>query len=275
MRLLILGAVLLLLRLNLAFELKPRIINGFAAKRGQYPFYAFLVMQTLEKNISRCGGSLISDQFVLTAAHCTQPFEKIAVYLGMWKAKDKNEIGRYREVVGKRNFYVHPNYNVTLIINDISLIKLKAAITFTANIQPIRLQDTCESNENISVIAIGNGYFSSKHQIAPILQWAPLTTISYPQCMKYYKFDFIAWHTKITICAESSHKFPLLRPPTCIKQGDSGSALLRRRDGLLIGMSSFTTSNSTDLTTPQGFVNLIAYHEWIANITKMNLTICK
>lgn len=262
MRILTLASFLLFLYTHDALKLESRIIGGFAAKRGQYPFYVFLVQKSAQKNVTWCGGSLISDQFVLTAAHCTQPAEKIALHLGTWKAKHGNETGRIAEIVRRKNVYIHPNYNAKYLINDISLIKLKQSITLTANIQPIRLQGTCQSNDNAKVIAIGNGYHSRKYPLAPILQWTPLTTIPFRHCKSVW--PFLVWHQS-AICAKNSEG-------RAIKQGDSGGPLIR--DHVLIGLASFAPFNKTDSSKPQGFVDLIKYHGWIAGITEMNLTIC-
>jgi secreted trypsin-like serine protease len=43
-----------------------RITGGFLASRGQFPWQVALVID----NAWFCGGSLISAQWVLTAAHC-------------------------------------------------------------------------------------------------------------------------------------------------------------------------------------------------------------
>lgn len=44
-----------------------RITNGYIAKRGQFPWQVALIVS----ESSFCGGSLISSQWILTAAHCT------------------------------------------------------------------------------------------------------------------------------------------------------------------------------------------------------------
>jgi len=48
-------------------EQDHRITNGYTAERGQFPWQVGLIID----NLFFCGGSLISNQWVLTAAHCT------------------------------------------------------------------------------------------------------------------------------------------------------------------------------------------------------------
>jgi secreted trypsin-like serine protease len=43
-----------------------RIIGGSAAERGQFPWQVGLIIESS----AFCGGSLISERWVLTAAHC-------------------------------------------------------------------------------------------------------------------------------------------------------------------------------------------------------------
>lgn len=253
------------------FEISPKIMNGFDSKRGEYPFYAFLIMKLAIKNVSWCGGSLISNQFILTAAHCTAPAINMSVHLGTWNARRGNETGRHGEFVRKENIYIHPYYNENFLTNDISLIKLEKPIKFTKNIQPIRLQNTCQPNENANVIVVGNGYFSPEHKIAPILQWVPMKTVSIFECRKHFAFLHFTIQNDV-ICAKNTDK-------RSIGRGDSGGPLVR--DGTLIGVCSFlpqeyanSSRQQVPSSEPQGFVKLSAYHGWINQITKLKLKIC-
>lgn len=46
----------------------PRIVGGVPAELGEFPWLAMIFYSNSEKH--ECGGVLISEQFLLTAAHC-------------------------------------------------------------------------------------------------------------------------------------------------------------------------------------------------------------
>lgn len=250
-----------------AYKIEPRIYNGLTSKRGQFPFYAFLGISNKGKPLSWCGGSLITKEYVLTAAHCVAGMgvdksDLIGIHLGSLKADDVNENGRIVDIVKRKNIYVHPSYNATTLVNDIALIKLSRSVELSDTIKLIELPESCESNENVEAIIIGNGKMNAKHNLSPILQYAPITTIDWLKCRKIYQFV----HPNV-LCAASEEG-------RSVKNGDSGGPLVRKRDGKLIGVTSFLQPEKFNLTAPQGFVNIIKHHEFISGITKLKLIKC-
>ena len=48
----------------------PKIVGGSPAQPGQFPFVASLKIKSFYSYIHFCGGAAISQEYILTAAHC-------------------------------------------------------------------------------------------------------------------------------------------------------------------------------------------------------------
>lgn len=90
-------------------EIEPKIVQGQNATRGQFPYYVFLKIQ-LKQGKGACGGSLISNQYVVSAGHCLKGASEIEVHLGSLRAADLKEKGRVIVNVTAENIFVHPKY---------------------------------------------------------------------------------------------------------------------------------------------------------------------
>lgn len=201
--LLVLLALVPLFLVSDSFEIQKRIVNGSDSKRGQFPHYAFLL---IHKNTGFivCGGSLITDIWILTAAHCLYEANNATIHLGSLVSDNLNETGRDLLKATSDNFYIYPFYQYKLKWNDIALIKLPRPALLNKFVRPIQLPKTCDSNENVEVVTMGNGAKTSKKlEVTPILQFTKLRTTTLSECRKQYPILMSRWSV---ICAVGTKK---------------------------------------------------------------------
>lgn len=118
------------------------IVGGSKAQFGEFPHMAAIAYLNFDRELFYgCGGTLISERFVLTAAHCrsAERAKPILVRLGDLNLKTKGDTSTEISIRIKR-FIVHPSYKKRTRENDIALIKLASAVTFSINVRPACLQ---------------------------------------------------------------------------------------------------------------------------------------
>ncbi|KAL0151328.1 hypothetical protein M9458_053322 [Cirrhinus mrigala] len=94
----------LLPHLTFTAHVKVGIVNGTEAKPHSRPY-----MVSIQENKEHvCGGFLISDKFVLTAAHCRIEHEILTAVVGAHNLKNENE-GSVR--IRVKSYHKHPDYN--------------------------------------------------------------------------------------------------------------------------------------------------------------------
>ncbi|EDL36215.1 cathepsin G, isoform CRA_b [Mus musculus] len=94
-----------------------KIIGGREARPHSYPYMAFLLIQSPE-GLSACGGFLVREDFVLTAAHCLG--SSINVTLGAHNIQMRE---RTQQLITVLRAIRHPDYNPQNIRNDIMLLQ--------------------------------------------------------------------------------------------------------------------------------------------------------
>uniref|UniRef100_A0A1V1FKN1 Acrosin n=1 Tax=Reticulitermes speratus TaxID=60591 RepID=A0A1V1FKN1_9NEOP len=175
---------------ELPLRVNPFIKGSQDAELGDYPHMAALgyVDPSEPSQVDwNCGGSLISDRYVLTAAHCVVPTSRtkppVTVLLG---AVDLNEPGFLAQKYHVKKWIQHPEYSTATVYNDIALIELDRTVKFSENIQPACLY-TKSDIPDLGLEVTGWGLTSNKRSSkSPILQYATLSLVPNDKCNESY-----------------------------------------------------------------------------------------
>ena len=118
----------------------PRIVGGNEAEYGSAPYMARIYSIVDQQFI--CGGSLLDQQWILTAAHCIKYRDRvnlrpsdISVFLG---DHDSLATERYQKQRHVAEVIIHSNYDDMTLNNDIALLRITPSLRrFTDYIRPI------------------------------------------------------------------------------------------------------------------------------------------
>lgn len=211
----------------------PQIVGGTPVADGQYPFVTRLTVSRDQGNFL-CGGSLIDQSHVLTAAHCVDRAPRaVRATVGQTNRNDESQ-GVVRDVT---NVSIHPNFNLQKnSAYDVAVLKLDRPIR---NIQPIALaRPKTEANKPKEKATVaGYGRTSEGGATSDRLREAQVPIVSGKSCKADYANEEAELEVfpKIMICAGKNTG----GVDAC--QGDSGGPLFRKINGKLrqIGIVSF------------------------------------
>ncbi|KAH8365924.1 hypothetical protein KR093_007399, partial [Drosophila rubida] len=226
------------------------IFRGHDAKSGQFPFQVRLYIFKNNGGTYLCGGTLISNSWVLTAAHCFGNVTTINVGLGsILKSKPEIQFN-----VSHTNVITHPNFRLDSCINDIALIRIPRVNYIDSKIQRVQLptmQASHKSYTGNSAYAVGWGDTLNNTNPEPEkLQYTELKVISFKDCRR-------SWPniTPSQICVST------LYSSTCC--GDSGGPLIDKDSKVLIGVTSFGHASGLDKGIPAVFTRVTSFLMWI------------
>ncbi|XP_036337082.1 LOW QUALITY PROTEIN: serine protease 44-like [Rhagoletis pomonella] len=186
-----------------------KVVGGSEASRGAYPWLVALGYRDEYKPDALkflCGGSLISSRYVLTSGHCINALLS-TVRVGAHDLSNANEEGAINISVERK--IVHEQYNERYVVNDIGLVKLRAAAPNTAYIGPICLPDGERFEQNfvgMNPFVAGWGAVKFQGPSSNVLRDVQVPIVNQQSCEQSYNsvFQHIAFTDRF-ICAGNSY----------------------------------------------------------------------
>ncbi|XP_055920014.1 trypsin-7-like [Eupeodes corollae] len=189
--------------------------------------YPYLVSLRF-KDEHRCAGSILSEDKLLTAAHCVNflPVEHLGVRVG-------STVHFEGEYFAIRSVEIHPSYDSHSLDCDIAFVNLDRNLTFGRTVQPIELLETRPIDGTLAA-SPGWGMMKDSEFYRPDhLKVLTVRLISKEVCRPSYPRDAI---TKQMICARPTE----FRADPC--QATQGGPLVEKSSGKQVGVMSWGIS---------------------------------
>jgi len=198
-----------------------RIVGGIPAQRNELPYQVQL--QLFGSHF--CGGSVINEDWIITAAHCL--FDDIGP-TGYSVAVRQYDVTQVEDeiVLGVAEYFKHPRYPIPG--NDIALIRVAGRLDFSdGNVAPVCSPDEGRLYVDSPSIVSGWGATQWQGSGSEVLLYTAVTITSNDYCRQALLANNYPPPRSMEVCAGSEEENN--QRDSC--QGDSGGPLVVKEDG--------------------------------------------
>jgi secreted trypsin-like serine protease len=198
------------------------IVGGQDARAYEFPWQVSVRRKSTNGHF--CGGMIINERWILTAAHCMDGETPgiVSIVVGDW---DRSAASTVRQTLDVALIKMHENYNSRTYVNDISLVKVTTDIVFSQDVQPVCAPDPDNNYVYYKSQCSGWGTVSSGGTCCPnILKYVTMNVTTNAYCQNAYGVRYSI--TADMICATDNTGST--SRDSC--QGDSGGPLTIKED---------------------------------------------
>ncbi|XP_048005700.1 CLIP domain-containing serine protease B15-like [Leguminivora glycinivorella] len=250
---------LLLLLLSISSsksKMEAFIVGGKEVDIGAWPFIAFIESSHIKFHmVAACGGSLLSSQTVLTAAHCLDDVTdsktdmssfRFRIYMGHSSYHRSNMIRLMRQYETPSEYDPHDED----VKGDIGIIFLASPVKFSPSVKKVILFDQRFSYNRDRILLVAGWGKTGPNMISPTsphLKNIRIHSISPEECKKEIPFIDVS----LVVCTAAANEYAY--------SGDSGGPMVKRGSRYQLGVVSFRHED-TGITV---FTSVPEYYDWI------------
>ncbi|CAH2092300.1 unnamed protein product [Euphydryas editha] len=225
-----------------------RIVGGYNITIQDVPYQVLMLVQRGDKYY-QCGGSIISETYILTAAHCLEGVSRVYVKAG------STVINIGGTLYNTTEYRMHPFYNPVNSDYDIGLVRIRSGMTLDGvNTRKVTLADAGSTiATGTKLLITGWGRTTEMGSKSINLMAVQLPTISNEECRKTYRTL-----TTRQFCAS----VPQGGEDSC--QGDSGGPAVSTDSGVQLGIISFGEGCARP-GYPGVYTDVAKVRNWIKN----------
>ncbi|XP_070586497.1 serine protease 27-like [Erythrolamprus reginae] len=239
-----------------------RIVGGTDSRDGEWPWQVSIKLN----GEHHCGGSLITDQWILTASHCFSQINNPSNFTVLVGALKLSDPGPHSIIASVKRIILNPTYEGNSRIGDIALIQLEQRLPLSQQISPICVPGASinfQPGQKCWVTGWGNIRSKEGRQNSDILQKLEIPIISTKKCNYLYRQDSRQPRAsrqikEDMICAG----YAAGQQDAC--QGDSGGPLACRVEDfwLIAGVVSWG-DGCAQKNRPGVYARVPYYQQWI------------